>query len=133
MEPTTRAYDALLVDDLGVLSATPDGSLRPYVECARRSGLLTAVLSNADGPARPGLAGLGPVVLSGEVGLRKPDPAVYRLAARLLGVAPERCVVVDDVPANVRGAAAAGMTGVRHVALAVTTAELDALLGPLLP
>ena len=121
-------YAALLVDDLGVLSATPDGSLAPYVRQVRAGGLLTAVLSNAAGPPRPGLQGLGPVVLSGEVGLRKPEPAFYLLAARLLDVDPARCVVVDDLAANVRGAVVAGMTGVHHTSLARTLAELDVLL-----
>ena len=121
-------YAALLVDDLGVLSATRDGSLLPYVREVRAGGLLTAVLSNAEGPPRTGLRGLGPVVLSGEVGLRKPDPEIYLLAARLLGVEPARCVVVDDAAVNVRGAVAAGMTGVHHVGLERTLAELAVLL-----
>jgi putative hydrolase of the HAD superfamily len=122
-------YDALLVDDLGVLSATLDGSLVPTVLRVRSAGLLTAVVSNADGPARDGLRGLGRAFLSGELGLRKPDPAFYLLVADRLGVAPARCVVVDDVAANVRGAVAAGMTGVRHRSLASTVAELEVLLG----
>ena len=126
---TSRSYDAVLLDDLGVLSATVDGSLLPYALRLREHGLATAVLSNADGPARPGLEGLGPVLLSGETGLRKPDPAAYAHAARVLGVDPRRCVVVDDLPANVRGAVAAGMTGVRHVGLQETLTELAALLG----
>ena len=57
---TNRAYDAVLLDDLGVLSATVDGSLLPCVAQLREHGLLTAVLSNADGPPRSGLEGLGP-------------------------------------------------------------------------
>ena len=121
-------YDAVLLDDLGVLSATADGSLLPYVLELRARGVLTAVVSNADGPPRPGLQDLGPVVLSGESGLRKPDPAVYLLAARRLGVEPARCIVVDDLAANVRGAVAAGMTGVHHVSLEHTLQELAALL-----
>ena len=121
-------YDAVLLDDLGVLSATADGSLLPYVLELRARGVLTAVVSNADGPPRPGLRDLGPVVLSGECGLRKPDPAVYLLAARRLGVEPARCIVVDDLAANVRCAVAAGMTGVHHVSLERTLQELAALL-----
>jgi len=121
-------HAALLVDDLGVLSATRDGSLAPYVRRLRARGLLTAVVSNAEGPARPGLEGLGPVVLSGEVGLRKPDPALYLLVADLLGVAPDACVVVDDLASNVRGAVLAGMTGVHHVSRERTLAELALLL-----
>lgn len=121
-------YDAVLLDDLGVLSQTRDGSLLPYVRELRSRGVLTAVVSNADGPPRPGLEDLGPVVLSGDTGLRKPDPAVFLLAARRLGVAPARCVVVDDLAVNVRGAVAAGMTGVHHVSLGRTLQELAVLL-----
>ncbi len=40
----------------------------------------------------------------------KPDPAVFLTAARLLGVAPDRCVVFEDAPAGVQSAKAAGMT-----------------------
>ena len=126
---TNRAYDAVLLDDLGVLSATVDGSLLPCVARLREHGLLTAVLSNADGPPRSGLEGLGPVLLSGRTGLRKPDPAAYVHAAAVLGVPPGRCVVVDDLAHNVRGAVAAGMTGVHHVGLERTLVELEALLG----
>lgn len=125
----TGPYDAVLLDDLGVLSQARAGSLMPYVGKLQATGLQTAVVSNADGPPRAGLEGLGPVLLSGETGLRKPDPAAYALAAQRLGVDPARCVVVDDLAANVRGAAAAGMTGVHHVALERTLDELEALLG----
>ncbi len=53
------------------------------------------------------------MVFSCEVGMVKPEPEIYRLAAEVLGVAPEECVFVDDVPSYVAGAMAVGMTGVR--------------------
>ncbi|MCW2605775.1 MAG: hypothetical protein JWO60_468 [Frankiales bacterium] len=88
------------------------------------------MLSNADGPARPGLDGLADLVLlSGETGLRKPDPAAFTDAASRLGVAPAECVLVDDLAGNVRGAVAAGLVGVLHRTRAATLAELEALLG----
>ena len=121
---------ALLVDDLGVLSGTRGASLAPVVRRIRAAGLRVAVLSNAEGPPREGLVGLADtVVLSGQVGLRKPDPAIYLLAAARLGVAPGRCVVVDDLARNVRGAVDAGMTGVLHRTHDDTLAELEALFG----
>jgi putative hydrolase of the HAD superfamily len=52
------------------------------------------------------------VVDSHEVGLRKPEPAIYALTCDRLGVAPERCVFVDDHPGNVAAAEAVGMAGV---------------------
>ena len=124
------AYDAVLLDDAGVLSGAPDAAATAaLVARCRAAGLRTAVVSNAEGPPRPGLAGLVDVVLlSGETGVRKPDPEAFLLAARRLGVAPERCVLVDDLPANVRGAVAAGMTGVLHTSCARTAEELAVLL-----
>jgi putative hydrolase of the HAD superfamily len=53
------------------------------------------------------------MTLSCQVGMAKPDPDIYRLAADQLSVAPEECVFLDDVPLYVAGAMAVGMTGVR--------------------
>jgi len=52
------------------------------------------------------------VVDSSEVGVRKPDPAIYRLTAERLDVPPAACAFLDDHPGNVAGAVAAGMAGV---------------------
>ncbi len=50
------------------------------------------------------------VVITGDdVTRKKPDPQIYRLAGERLGVAPERCVVVEDAPVGVQAAKAAGM------------------------
>jgi epoxide hydrolase-like predicted phosphatase len=68
-------------------------------------------------------------VISGEVGLRKPDPAIYELAAERLGLAPEACVFVDDLPGNLKPAGALGMATVLHRGdAAATLAEIGALL-----
>ena len=147
----TRAYDALVVDLGGVLTdgadpswwrlpaAALDAQARGMVAvvCAvRDAGLRTALLSNADLLDQSG-AGWDRLfdvrVVSGEVGLAKPSPEVYALTARRLGVAPARCVFVDDLPANVRGAVAAGMTAVLHTSIARTVEELDVLLEVRLP
>lgn len=53
------------------------------------------------------------MVLSCAVGMVKPEPGIYQLAADHLGVPPDECVFVDDVPSYVAGAMAVGMTGVR--------------------
>jgi putative hydrolase of the HAD superfamily len=53
------------------------------------------------------------LVFSSEVGLRKPDPRIYLLACRGLGVAPTDCVFVGDGNhRELSGAAAVGMTSV---------------------
>lgn len=52
-------------------------------------------------------------ILSHEVGLRKPDPAIYRKALQLSGTAPEETVFVDDLKPNVDAAAKMGMIAIR--------------------
>ncbi|GGL09583.1 hypothetical protein Sme01_00570 [Sphaerisporangium melleum] len=57
---------------------------------------------------------IGTWVISGDIGVRKPDPQAYEaLCAAVDASAPGRVVFVDDRPANVRAAAAAGLTAVR--------------------
>jgi epoxide hydrolase-like predicted phosphatase len=101
------------------------------VGAARERGLRTGLLSNSWGNDYP-LEQLRPLfddlVISGDVGLRKPDPAIYVLAAERLGVDPAGCLFVDDLKANVTAAEAVGMTGIRHVDAVTTRAELDRLL-----
>lgn len=79
------------------------------------------VLSNADRTLRSrlgdglGIAGLfDDIVCSAEVGCAKPEPEIYGLACRRLGVAPEACVFVDDHAPNVEAARALGMRGVLY-------------------
>lgn len=111
---------------------TTEQSMLDVVSAARGAGLATGLVSNSWGMAYPreGWEQLfDTVVISGEVGLRKPEPEIYRLAARQLGRAESQCVFVDDLPPNVRGAVAVGMVGVRHVDTATTRGELEALFG----
>jgi putative hydrolase of the HAD superfamily len=69
------------------------------------------------------------VVDSAFVGLRKPDPAIYRLTCERLGVAAERCVFVDDVEANCTAAAELGMTAVLFRSSEQAIAEVREALG----
>ena len=69
------------------------------------------------------------VVDSCLVGMRKPNPDIYRYTADQLGVAIERCVFLDDAPGNVAGAEAVGMTAILvDLDVAPALAELDKLL-----
>ncbi|GAA2802171.1 HAD family phosphatase [Nonomuraea dietziae] len=52
------------------------------------------------------------VVSSARVGLAKPDPRIYELAAQVAGVAPSRCLFIDDRLENVEAARALGMIGI---------------------
>jgi len=62
--------------------------------------------------------------VSCETGLRKPDPAAYRLALERLGGEPSRCVLVDDRPENCRAAVDLGMGAVRFRDAGSLRAEL---------
>ena len=126
----------LIVDYYGVLTDVgADPAELPLVDAvaaARAKGLRTALVSNTDGldPEALDWAGLfDAILLSGEVGVGKPDPRIYLLAADRLGLIPEQCVFVDDLRANVRGAVQIGMAGVHHTDPAATLGELEALFG----
>jgi epoxide hydrolase-like predicted phosphatase len=70
------------------------------------------------------------VVDSCEVGMRKPNPAIFHHALEQLGgVAPAEAVFLDDHPANVAGAQAAGLYGILVDDPAVALRELDGLIG----
>ncbi len=63
--------------------------------------------------AQPRLAEVfGVTVVSGQEGMIKPDPRIFRLLCTRAGVAPQDCVFIDDGPHNVDGARAAGMDGI---------------------
>jgi putative hydrolase of the HAD superfamily len=103
------------------------------VERARAQGLKTGLLSNSWGTALYPRERLEPIfdvqVISGEVGLRKPDPAIFELTTDRLGLPATECVFVDDHPGHLTSAAAAGWTTVLHRDPARTIAELESLLG----
>ncbi|MCE0766425.1 HAD-IA family hydrolase [Pseudonocardia kujensis] len=115
----------LILDYGGVLTDGPamvDLPLR-----AREAGLRVALLSDAHSVPDEYADRFDAVVLGGATGARKPDPEAFRRTAELLGLAPGDCVVVDDLPVNVRGASAAGAVGVRHTDPDSTLRELGIL------
>lgn len=93
-------------------------------------GLRTGLLSNSWANHYPPdvLAHFDPILISGEVGLRKPDPEIFRLLLRRLELPAGRVAFVDDVPPNVRAAAELGIQAVRHVDAATTRAALAGLV-----
>jgi putative hydrolase of the HAD superfamily len=97
---------------------------------ARHNGLRTALLSNSWGNDYPReLWGelFDAVVISSEVGMRKPDARIFHHAAGSLGLAPGECVFVDDIEHNIRAAEAVGMIGVHHVTPEQTLTALEEL------
>lgn len=97
----------------------------------RSSGVRTVLLSNSWGNTYPRelIAELfDGVVISGEVGLRKPDPKIYHLALDQIGAAAAESVFIDDAEPNIEAAAALGMHTVHHAEPAVTRRRLAELI-----
>jgi epoxide hydrolase-like predicted phosphatase len=109
------------------------------VRRARAAGVKTGLISNSwgDGLAYdPAMLEelFDAVVISGEVGLHKPQPEIFHLGAERIGVAPQACVFVDDLRENCAGAEAVGMTAILHRGSEGTLPQLEELLGvPLSP
>ncbi|MCR1783228.1 HAD family phosphatase [Nocardioides carbamazepini] len=85
---------------------------------ARAARVPVALVSNSLGRdcyARVDLDELFDVtVISGQVGVRKPSRAIYRIACERIGVDPRECVLVDDLEHNLVGAARLGIRGILH-------------------
>ena len=111
----------------------PVPSMVDAVRELRQAGLLTGLISNSWSTAhydRDLLSELfDTVVISAEVGMHKPQPEIYRLAAERLRVDPEQCLFVDDLKENCEGAEAVGMTAIRHHDAPETIAKLRELTG----
>ena len=96
----------------------------------RAADVRVAVLSNSWGNSYPAdvLARFDPVVISEDVGLRKPDPRIYTLMLQRLGTPAARTAFVDDTSPNVAAAAALGLHALRHADAATTRAALAPLV-----
>jgi epoxide hydrolase-like predicted phosphatase len=102
------------------------------VRRAKTAGLRTALLSNSWGDQylRDGWQDMfDAVVISGEVGMRKPEARIFQLAVGELDLEPHECVFVDDHVGNIRAASALGIVGVWHQTYEQTAAELEAIFG----
>jgi putative hydrolase of the HAD superfamily len=114
-------------------ASLPVPAMYDTIRTLRAAGFSTALLSNSwgcDEYPRADFPGLfDTVVLSGEVGMRKPEKEIFLHAAETLGLAPAECVFIDDMEANVAAAQACGMTGVLHTETAGTAKALQDLLG----
>lgn len=109
----------------------PEEAMIDAVKSARGAGLQTALISNSWGTGiyeRAPMEIFDAVIVSGDVGLHKPQPEIYLLAAERVATEPEACVFVDDLRENIEGAEAVGMTGVLHRDPAVTLERLGRLL-----
>jgi putative hydrolase of the HAD superfamily len=69
------------------------------------------------------------IIESAKIGLRKPDPRIYRMMVDALGVDPSRCVYLDDLGVNLKPAREMGMTTIKVVDGAQAIAELEMATG----
>lgn len=119
-------------------------TLAPYpevlalVKALHRHGIALAVLSNTIEPHAKALReagvydGFDQLFLSHEVGLRKPDPAIYKHVLRELDVQPAEALFIDDDPNNVKAAQALGMQGVIFTSPAQLVADVQSLVPDLI-
>lgn len=139
-----EAFGAQLGEVLGLADSTglatrlfagvqPDEAMVEAVRRCRAAGVRTGLISNSWGTALYESAALTELfdglVISGEEGLRKPDPAIYALGAERIGLAPDACVFVDDLGGNLKPARAMGMLTIRHRTAAETIPQLEQALG----
>jgi HAD superfamily hydrolase (TIGR01509 family) len=116
----------LLMDYSGVITEGPE--VLELVRRAAAAGVATALVSDAPAVPQECSAAFDLVVLGAKLGVRKPDPELYRRVAERLGLAVDECVVVDDADRNVHGARAAGAVVVRHRDVSSTVSEVEILL-----
>ena len=114
-------------------ACAPSEPMYAAMHALREAGLRICLLSNSwgnDAYPREVFDGMfHAVVISAEVGMRKPEERIYRHAAELIGLPPAECVFVDDMEANVRAAEAIGMCGIVHTEPEATVARLAELFG----
>ena len=148
-EMTAAEFERLLARELGVRGShvhaagllgrmlagleQPEPRMHELVRRARGSGVRTALVSNSWGNEydRTGWDEMfDAVVISGEVGMRKPEAEIFLHAAAQVGVPADACVLVDDLQWNVEAAEALGMGAVLHRGdVDATAQELERLLG----
>ena len=138
-ELTTR--DGGAVDPVGVLqrifaALRPDPAMFALAQDLRAAGIRVGLLSNSWGNIYPRDridALLDPVVISSEVGLRKPHAAIFELTLERLGLPAGDVVFVDDAEPNVLGAHRVGMQAFQHTDAVTTRGTLAALVPTLSP
>jgi HAD superfamily hydrolase (TIGR01509 family) len=128
VERLVRDYQLGLENAYRMIEAAPGAY--ELVGAARAAGTRLVLVTSAPRAlaaaflAGAGLADAFAGIVSGEDGPVKPDPAPYRAALRLAGAEPGRALVVEDAPAGVRAAGAAGLA---VVGVAASAERADAL------
>jgi putative hydrolase of the HAD superfamily len=112
----------------------PGGAKNVIAAAREKSGLKMAMLNNESGPLNDfrietfGLAQyFDGFFCSAYMGMRKPDPRIFRAGAEMLHVKPEECAFVDDRENNCAAAAGVGMHAIQYKGEELLTQALDAL------
>jgi putative hydrolase of the HAD superfamily len=113
--------------------AAPRPAMLAAIARIRARGIAAGALTNNWIGEDDGMAAIAPhfdaVIESRVVGLRKPDPRIYRLVCETLGVAPAETVFLDDIGGNLKPARALGMATIRVADPEQALGELESLLG----
>lgn len=146
-ELSPAEFDTLLAAELTTVDGRPlnpqgllqrifagmqvDPDMFALIDALRAAGIAVGLLSNSWGNTYPREridALLDPVVISGEVGLRKPHAAIFELALDRLDLPAERVLFIDDAEPNILGARAVGLQGLLHTDASTTRAAIAALV-----
>lgn len=128
----------LIVDYRGVLDGSDEerGNWHDLLSAIHANEVGIVVLSNDEGgPDADPIRALGTlglvddVVLSGEIGVEKPEAEAFLVAADRLDLDPRDCVLVDDSIINVRAAVGVGMVGVFYQTFDRAAVEIRELFG----
>lgn len=127
----------LIIDFAGVLDQDPEETKRwrSLIAAVREKDIATGILSNeaSDGEAADAIrewefrGDVNAVVLSGEIGVEKPERAAFQAAADAIDVPLSDCVMIDDDIMNVRAAVEYGAIGILHTAFERTAVEIQSL------
>ena len=122
-----QAYGAGITRDEAALAYALELQARPDLTIGVISNTNAAHVWRLDEDV-PELNELDLVMYSNEVGLLKPDPAIFELALELLEVEANQAIFVDDIAENTAAAQAMGLAGIVHRDWALTRPALEAWL-----
>ena len=127
----------LIIDYAGVLNTGAEDQSRwkTLIEEAKKKDVSVAILSNeaAEGEIADAIREwefkgvVDAVVLSGEIGVEKPERAAFQAAADAIGLDMNECVMIDDDIMNIRAAVEYNLIGILHTALDRTAVEIQSL------